>query len=329
MASMEDDERSSSEEENDNDNDDNDEEMEDAGGADDGDGEGDGDGDTTMGPDGGGDDDDDDNEGDNEDDEDDDDDNEDQGDDSPLKSRPRPAPSREEPGDETEDARVRQRSEAPVLTSASGGPISQPARLPQEADKPFRPSVREEAVKAIVYDIVPTIAAPHSTSINAITATPDMRWVFSGGADGWIRKFHWPDTVNSKAMLTVAQRHPFVDSVTKAGVLTSYWENEEPSGKLLWHTIKTPKPDKQQTKQMCHNQMTKVHHFHLYTLSRLTTKPCGCYLALKSAPSTCTLSGMARASASPASSATHRQCQFYRCRMMRSRSCPAAGTRPS
>jgi preprotein translocase subunit Sec61beta len=31
-------------------------------------------------------------------------------------------------------------------------------------------------------------------------------------------------------MLTVAQRHPFVDSVTKAGVLMSYWENEEPQG---------------------------------------------------------------------------------------------------
>ena len=28
-------------------------------------------------------------------------------------------------------------------------------------------------------------------------------------------------------MLTVAQRHPFVDSVTKAGVLASYWENSD------------------------------------------------------------------------------------------------------
>ncbi|KAB8754754.1 hypothetical protein FH972_026545 [Carpinus fangiana] len=147
-----------------------------------------------------------------------------------LKSRPRPAPNTD-PGDEASDSRVRRRSNDPAQTSSSGGPISQPARLAEGADKPFRPSVREEAVKATVYDIVPTIAAPHSTSINAVTATPDMRWVFSGGADGWIRKFHWPDTVNSKAMLTVAQRHPFVDSVTKAGVLTSYWENEEPSDK--------------------------------------------------------------------------------------------------
>lgn len=92
---------------------------------------------------------------------------------------------------------------------------------------PFRPSVRQEALNAPVYDIVPTIAAPHSTSINAVTATPDMRWVFSGGADGYIRKFNWVDTANGKLPLTVAQRHPFVDSVTKAGVLLSYWENED------------------------------------------------------------------------------------------------------
>ena len=95
--------------------------------------------------------------------------------------------------------------------------------------QPFR--TRPEALTASVYDIVPTIAAPHSTSINSITATPDLRWVFSGGADGYIRKFNWIDTVNGKSMLTVAQRHPFVDSVTKAGVLMSYWENEDSQSK--------------------------------------------------------------------------------------------------
>ena len=94
-----------------------------------------------------------------------------------------------------------------------------------------RQNIRPEALSASVYDIVPTIAAPHSTSINAIAATPDLRWVFSGGTDGYIRKFNWVETANGKVMLTVAQRHPFVDSVTKAGVLTSYWENEEPQCK--------------------------------------------------------------------------------------------------
>ncbi|KAL1853710.1 Transcription factor spt8 [Paecilomyces lecythidis] len=89
----------------------------------------------------------------------------------------------------------------------------------------FRPTVRPECLTASTYDIVPTTAAPHSTSINAVTATADMRWVFSGGADGYIRKFNWVDSLNSKLMLTVAQRHPFVDSVIKAGVLMTYWEN--------------------------------------------------------------------------------------------------------
>ncbi len=52
-----------------------------------------------------------------------------------------------------------------------------------------------------------------------------MRWVFTGGSDGYIRKFNWVDSVNFKLALTVAQRHPFVDSVVKAGVLMTYWEN--------------------------------------------------------------------------------------------------------
>ncbi|KAL1958672.1 hypothetical protein VTO42DRAFT_4015 [Malbranchea cinnamomea] len=94
----------------------------------------------------------------------------------------------------------------------------------------FRPTVRPEALTARTYDIVPTTAAPHSTSVNAVTATADMRWVFSGGSDGYIRKFNWVDSINGKLMLTVAQRHPFVDSVVKAGVLMTYWENMDRNG---------------------------------------------------------------------------------------------------
>jgi transcriptional activator SPT8 len=91
----------------------------------------------------------------------------------------------------------------------------------------YHPSVRSECLTAKTYDIVPTTAAPHSTSINAVAATADMRWVFSGGSDGFVRKFNWAESINSKLMLTVAQRHPFVDSVVKAGVLMTYWENME------------------------------------------------------------------------------------------------------
>jgi transcriptional activator SPT8 len=116
-----------------------------------------------------------------------------------------------------------------MLTS----PSPRAASISASTGLPFRPTLRPEVLTAASYDIVPTIAAPHSTSINSITATPDMRWVFSGGADGYIRKFNWVDTVNGKLALTVNQRHPFVDSVTKAGVLLSYWENEDNSGMPL------------------------------------------------------------------------------------------------
>jgi transcriptional activator SPT8 len=93
----------------------------------------------------------------------------------------------------------------------------------------YHPSVRPECLTARTYDIAPTTAAPHATSINAIAATADMRWVFTGGSDGFVRKFNWADSINSKLMLTVAQRHPFVDSVVKAGVLMTYWENMDGS----------------------------------------------------------------------------------------------------
>ncbi|KAL2220131.1 WD40-repeat-containing domain protein [Thermoascus aurantiacus ATCC 26904] len=111
-----------------------------------------------------------------------------------------------------------QQSAAPPISSPGANVVSDPISV-------FRPTVRPEALTATTYDIVPTTAAPHSTSINAVTATADMRWVFSGGSDGYVRKFNWVESINSKLMLTVAQRHPFVDSVIKAGVLMTYWEN--------------------------------------------------------------------------------------------------------
>lgn len=138
-------------------------------------------------------------------------------------SQRRSLPNGGAPGPSASKPRVTRTSPSPQAAAAAAAA----AATGVLGNLPFRPSVRQEALNASVYDIVPTIAAPHSTSINAITATPDMRWVFSGGADGYIRKFNWVDTANGKLALTVAQRHPFVDSVTKAGVLLSYWENDD------------------------------------------------------------------------------------------------------
>ncbi|CCJ30043.1 unnamed protein product, partial [Pneumocystis jirovecii] len=82
------------------------------------------------------------------------------------------------------------------------------------------------AIQANTYDIIPTCAAPHSTSINIITATSCIRWIFTGGNDGYIRKFDFFSSINGRIPLTVAQKHPFVDSIINAGVLLSYWENK-------------------------------------------------------------------------------------------------------
>ncbi|KAF2114103.1 WD40-repeat-containing domain protein [Lophiotrema nucula] len=187
----------------------------------DGDADADADGDDGDGDEDDGDNDDEDGDGDNDDDDQDDDDTPSQ----PQRARnlPNGAPGTPGPSRTSTNPTVTLTSPSPRAASLSAG-----------GGLPFRPSVRPEALTAPVYDIVPTIAAPHSTSINSITSTPDMRWVFSGGADGYIRKFNWVDTVNGKLALTVAQRHPFVDSVTKAGVLLSYWENEDSSDRHMY-----------------------------------------------------------------------------------------------
>jgi len=128
----------------------------------------------------------------------------------------------------------------PTMSQINGGPTSHPhptltrtSASPRQASAPLqsprvRYEVRPEALTASLYDIVPTMAAPQSTSINAIAATPDMRYWFSGGSDCYIRKYDGVATINGKTLLTVAQRHPFVESVVKAGFLMSYWDNEEP-----------------------------------------------------------------------------------------------------
>jgi transcriptional activator SPT8 len=140
------------------------------------------------------------------------------------------SPSNSSQGSEISPSRRPSRPNPEVLLTSPS-----PQRSPSNTllDSISHPPVRPEALTASTYDIVPTMAAPHATSINAVTATPDMRWVFSGGHDGYIRKFNWVDTVNGKLMLTVAQRHPFVDSVTKAGVMMTYWENFEPASESI------------------------------------------------------------------------------------------------
>lgn len=165
-----------------------------------------------------------------EDDDDDNDDNDNDEDDEGDQDEP-DSPSRRDNQPQRPSSRTeRPPNPAVVLTSPSPRGTRSPAGA---ITTPFIPPVRAEALSAQAYDIVPTMAAPQSTSINAVAVTPDMHWVFSGGTDGYVRMYNWMDTVNGKVPLTVAQKHPFVDSVMKAGSLVTYWENEEP-------TVRTP-----------------------------------------------------------------------------------------
>lgn len=165
-----------------------------------------------------------------EDEDDDNDDNDNDDDDEGDQDEP-DTPSRQAPQPQRPSSRnERPPNPAVVLTSPSPRGTRSPAGT---IAAPYIPPVRSEALSAQSYDIVPTMAAPQSTSINAVAVTPDMHWVFSGGTDGYVRMYNWIDTVNGKVPLTVAQKHPFVDSVMKAGALVTYWENEEP-------TVRTP-----------------------------------------------------------------------------------------
>lgn len=159
------------------------------------------------------------------------------------------------------DSREGLHNPAVVLTSPS--PRHAEARSPGRGIlSSFIPPIRPEALAALSYDIVPTMAAPQSTSINAIAATPDMKWVFSGGTDGYVRMFNWMDTVNGKVPLTVAQKHPFVDSVMKAGSLVTYWENEEPQ-------IRTPPQNSDEGKWTSPVYSLAVQHQAVWLLSGL------------------------------------------------------------
>lgn len=55
----------------------------------------------------------------------------------------------------------------------------------------------------------------------------DGTTLLSGGGDGHVRKYDVYASMNGKTLLTQNVRHPFVDGVLRAGVLSAWWANEE------------------------------------------------------------------------------------------------------
>ena len=120
-----------------------------------------------------------------------------------------------DPEGEAEGERENRRSSSQSTAQKSPVKHEPSTTPPPRKRKKSLPPLQRNADTCSSYDIVPVLAAPHATSVNAITATTDMRWVFTGGSDGYIRKYDHFAGMNGKVPLTVAQKHPFVDSVTK------------------------------------------------------------------------------------------------------------------
>ena len=73
------------------------------------------------------------------------------------------------------------------------------------------------------YAIEPVGAAPHATQIHAMALVQDASILLSGGADGYVRWYDLPASMNGRNMLTQNLRSSFVEGITKGGVLASWW----------------------------------------------------------------------------------------------------------
>ncbi|KAJ2665376.1 Transcription factor spt8 [Coemansia sp. RSA 1200] len=90
-----------------------------------------------------------------------------------------------------------------------------------------RPTAPQKLASCATYDILPTMSFVSGYQIHAVAATASMRWVFTGGEDGYIRKWDMDASAGGKQLLTQGQRHALVDSVSKAGVMASYWDHSD------------------------------------------------------------------------------------------------------
>lgn len=110
-------------------------------------------------------------------------------------------------------------------------PNGQP-KQPQESVQLNSATIRANAVLAVKnaseFDIVPMVAIPYVQQCHAVATSAGPKWLLTGGEDGFIRKYDFAASIDGKAPLTVAQKHNLMDNVNKAGVIGSYWENEQP-----------------------------------------------------------------------------------------------------
>ncbi|SCV02188.1 LAMI_0G16688g1_1 [Lachancea mirantina] len=91
------------------------------------------------------------------------------------------------------------------------------------------------------YSINPTAAIPIQTHVHSLAMSKGLKFLFLGGEDGYVRKYDFLNTIEGKLSLTILQKHSLVDSISNAGILQSYWENEVPQKRADLKLTKTGK----------------------------------------------------------------------------------------
>ncbi|KAJ3289243.1 Transcription factor spt8 [Borealophlyctis nickersoniae] len=81
---------------------------------------------------------------------------------------------------------------------------------------PTTVAVQPHVEDCITYDILPYVSAVHPCNIYSLAATKNMRWIFTGGDDGFIRKYDFAASIGGSLMLTQTQKHGLVDSIQKS-----------------------------------------------------------------------------------------------------------------
>lgn len=93
-------------------------------------------------------------------------------------------------------------------------------------------SMLQSAKMSNTYNIYPTAAIPIQAHVHTMTMSTGLKYMFLGGSDGYIRKYDFLNTLQGKLSLTIIQRHQLTESVSNAGILAGYWENEIPQRRI-------------------------------------------------------------------------------------------------
>lgn len=135
------------------------------------------------------------------------------------------APKSEKNGSVGENGSTKEEQQKGITPTSTSTDQENEERLPVHE---VRRQATERARATSDVEVVPTTSLPYTSQCHSIALTEGPRLILTGGEDGFIRKYDFVASIEGKVPLTVAQRHSMVDSVVNAGVISSYWENEQP-----------------------------------------------------------------------------------------------------